>query len=268
MADSTFETEMEARGGQPAPIVAGPIFAWPPRPVVLAKYLFGIPGYFLPMNILYMGTCRLQLVLADPGPRDHEEFWRDWVAIIYGRNLALTLLVFGGLHWRFYMHSAQGDRFMLNRKEPTVSHRRFLFGNQVRENIFWTAGSAVIVWTAYEVDLWAFANGYIPMLNWEEHPVYFVLLFCAIPIIRDAHFISCTGCCITAGSIAQCISCTTRTWTLARGPACRCTRLNTFFILVAHYCIGSCCPIRFMSYSTCRQPALHRRWAMSAITSG
>ena len=26
------------------------------------------------------------------------------------------------------------------------------------------------------------------MLNWEEHPVYFVLLFCAIPIIRDAHF--------------------------------------------------------------------------------
>ena len=47
----------------------------------------------------------------------------------------------------------------------------------------------MIVWTAYEVvTLWAFANGYIPLLNWEEHPVYFVLLFCAIPIIRDAHF--------------------------------------------------------------------------------
>ena len=45
------------------------------------------------------------------------------------------------------------------------------------------------VWSAYEVvTLWAFANGYIPTLNWEAHPVYFVLLFCAIPLIRDAHF--------------------------------------------------------------------------------
>jgi sterol desaturase/sphingolipid hydroxylase (fatty acid hydroxylase superfamily) len=116
-------------------------------------------------------------------------FQWDWVAIVYGRNLGLTFLVFGGLHWRFYTRSAQGERFMLNRKAPTVSHPRFLFGNQVRENMFWTAGSAVAVWSAYEVvTLWAFANGYIPMLNWEAHPVYFVALFCAIPIIRDAHF--------------------------------------------------------------------------------
>ncbi len=26
------------------------------------------------------------------------------------------------------------------------------------------------------------------MLSWEAHPIYFVLLFCAIPMIRDAHF--------------------------------------------------------------------------------
>ena len=26
------------------------------------------------------------------------------------------------------------------------------------------------------------------MLDWEAHPIYFVLLFCAIPMIRDAHF--------------------------------------------------------------------------------
>ena len=136
MADSTFETEMEARGGQPAPIVAGPIFAWPPRPVVLAKYLFGIPGYFLPMNILYMGLAVVSWFWLTPDVATMKNFQWDWVAIIYGRNLALTLLVFGGLHWRFYMQSAQGDRFMLNRKEPTVSHRRFLLGNQVRENIF------------------------------------------------------------------------------------------------------------------------------------
>ena len=49
---------------------------------------------------------------------------------------------------------------MLNRREPTATNRRFLFGSQVRENMFWTAFSGVGIWTAYEVvTLWAFANG-------------------------------------------------------------------------------------------------------------
>ena len=190
MAETTFEAELEARGGPPdVPIVEPPVFVWPPRPVAMVKFLFGSPGYFLPMNILYMGLAIVSWFLLTPELTSMKSFQWDWIAIVYGRNLGLTFLVFGGLHWRFYMRAAQGERFMLNRKPPTAAHRRFLFGNQVRENMFWTAGSAVAVWSAYEVvTLWAFANGYIPTLNWEAHPVYFVLLFCAIPLIRDAHF--------------------------------------------------------------------------------
>ena len=190
MAETTFEAELEARGGPPdVPIVEPPVFVWPPRPVAMVKFLFGSPGYFLPMNILYMGLAIVSWFLLTPELTSMKSFQWDWIAIVYGRNLGLTFLVFGGLHWRFYMRAAQGERFMLNRKPPTAAHRRFLFGNQVRENMFWTTGSAVAVWSAYEVvTLWAFANGYIPTLNWEAHPVYFVLLFCAIPLIRDAHF--------------------------------------------------------------------------------
>ena len=90
MADSTFKTDMEARGGRPAPIVAEPMFAWPPRPVVLAKYLFGIPGYFLPMNILYMGLAVVSWFWLTPDLATMKNFQWDWVAIIYGRTLALT----------------------------------------------------------------------------------------------------------------------------------------------------------------------------------
>ncbi len=74
MVDSTFETDMEEHGGQPAPIVAGPIFAQPPRTVVLIKYLFGIPGYFFADEHPLHGTPRRQLVLADAGSCDYEEF--------------------------------------------------------------------------------------------------------------------------------------------------------------------------------------------------
>ena len=36
--------------------------------------------------------------------------------------------------------------------------------------------------------LWAFANGYIPFVSWEAHPVYFAALMLLIPLIREVHF--------------------------------------------------------------------------------
>lgn len=171
------------------PIRPAPVFVWPPRPAALFRFLFGLPGYFLPLNVLYMGLAIVTWFALTPELARMAHFQWDWIAIVYGRNLGLTFLVYGGLHLRFYILKAQGNRYMLNRREPLATNRRFLFGGQVRENMFWTAFSGVGIWTAYEVvTLWAFANGYIPMLNWETHPIYFVLLFCAIPMIRDAHF--------------------------------------------------------------------------------
>jgi sterol desaturase/sphingolipid hydroxylase (fatty acid hydroxylase superfamily) len=49
--------------------------------------------------------------------------------------------------------------------------------------------SAVPIWTAYEVlMLWAQANGYAPVFNWPDHPIYLGLLFLAIPIFHEIHF--------------------------------------------------------------------------------
>lgn len=171
------------------PIQAAPVFVWPPRPGALLKFVFGLPGYFLPLNILYMGMAVVTWFALTPALSRMATFNWDWVALIYARNLGLTFLLYGGLHLRFYILKTQGTRYMLNRREPLARQRHFLFGSQVRENMFWTAGSGVAIWTAYEVvTLWAFASGTIPMLNWEAHPVWFVLLFCAIPMIRDVHF--------------------------------------------------------------------------------
>ena len=190
MSDITAST-IAARGDAPpaTPIATPPVFVWPPRPAALAKFLFGCPGYFLPLNVLYMGLAVLTWFAFTPSLARMKTFDADWIAIVYAQNLIFTVLVYGGLHLRFYIRKAQGTRYMMNRREPTAEHSRFMFGSQVRENVFWTAFSGVGIWTAYQVvTYWAFANGYIPMLNWEAHPVYFVLLFCAIPMIRDAHF--------------------------------------------------------------------------------
>ncbi len=190
MAESSVGTISHRGDAPPAtPIQPAPVFVWPPQPLALLRFAFGLPGYFLPLNVLYMGLAILTWFALTPELSRMTTFQWDWVAIVYARNLGLTFLIYGGLHLRFYILKAQGTRYMLNRREPTAKQRHFLFANQVRENMFWTAGSGVLIWTAYEVvTLWAFANGYIPMLNWEAHPIYFVLLFCAIPMIRDVHF--------------------------------------------------------------------------------
>ena len=125
------------------PIRPAPVFVWPPQPAALLRFVVGVPGYFLPLNILYMGSAILTWFFLTPS-LDRMATWSwDWVAIVYARNLAMTFLVFGGLHLRFYILKSQGTRFMLSRREPTTRHKRYWFGSQVRENVFWTAGSGV-----------------------------------------------------------------------------------------------------------------------------
>ncbi len=41
--------------------------------------------------------------------------------------------------------------------------RKFLWGSQLRDNVFWSCASGCTVWTAYEVLMtWAYANGLLP----------------------------------------------------------------------------------------------------------
>jgi len=181
--------ELEEDWTPAVPIQNPPIFVWPPRPVALVKYVFGYPGYFLPRNIWYMGLALLTWFYLTPAMATMQTFQVEWVAWIYFRNLAMLFIVFGGWHLRFYILKGQGTAYKHSKNWPDPKHRRFLFGDQVWDNIFWSAVSGVGIWSAFEiVTLWAFANDYIPYLNWDTSPVWFCVLFFAIPLIRDAHF--------------------------------------------------------------------------------
>ena len=50
-------TKMNSEHGEwepETPIILPPLFVWPPRPMVVIKYIFGYPGYLLPWNLSYM----------------------------------------------------------------------------------------------------------------------------------------------------------------------------------------------------------------------
>ena len=75
-----------------------------------------------------------------------------------------------------------------------VNGKQFTLGGQIRDNMFWTLGTGVFIWTAYEAVLfWALSNGYMPLITFAADPVWFVALFFLIRCGKASIFMPFTG---------------------------------------------------------------------------
>jgi sterol desaturase/sphingolipid hydroxylase (fatty acid hydroxylase superfamily) len=189
--ETKFEGARTKRGdwAPPEPLRYAPILEWPPRPLAFLKWMFGYPGFFLPWGIFYMAVPTLIWLYATPSLEAMKTFEIGWVSYIVVRNLVLILLWAGSWHAWFYIRKAQGTDWKHTDRWLARDNPIFLFRNQIMDNLFWTIFAAVPIWSGYEVlTMWLFANGYIPFVSPAEHPVYFVFLMCAVPLIRDVHY--------------------------------------------------------------------------------
>jgi sterol desaturase/sphingolipid hydroxylase (fatty acid hydroxylase superfamily) len=176
------------------PIALPPTIAWPPRPMATAKWLFGFPGYLWPMNTLWLALTLLSWYALTPDLAAMREIEAWWIAVLFARNLALTTVLFGGLHLYFYVLKRQGDALKFNNQPLATGSKRFLFGDQVKDNALRTLGVGVPTVTAYEaLTWWLFANGHIgfgidpaaqPLLFWG----WFAALLFLAPVIHALHF--------------------------------------------------------------------------------
>ncbi len=166
-----------------------PLFRLPWKPLEVLKWLFGWQGLFLPYNLFYGLLAVVCWLYFTPSLARTARFEVGWIGEIFLRNAVLLLLIAGGLHLRLYVTRGQGTKFKYTNKWLATNDPRFLFRNQVWDNIFWNLTSGCLIWTGYEaVTLWAFANGIIPTVSWREHPIYCLLLMLLIPLLRYAHF--------------------------------------------------------------------------------
>ena len=175
---------------QPAkrPEVA-PVFVWPPRPLAALKWIVFYPGYLFPWNAIYFVIALAAWAYLTPELSRMVEFRIDWIAEIYFRNVAILVLWVGGWHLRLYTFRGQGSEHKFNLKWLHEKSPTFLWGNQLRDNIFWNIASACTVWTAYEaLMMWGYANGFVPYVDWETQPVTFVFMLLAVPLWREVHF--------------------------------------------------------------------------------
>ena len=166
-----------------------PIFQLPLNFIKIFKWIFGIYGYIFPWNFFYGLIAIILWLYFTPSLSVMKSFDYNWISYLLIRNLILTIIVCGGLHFFLYIKKTQGNAFKYNGRWPEKNNKNFLFNNQTKENMFWTLCSGVPIWTAYEVfSLWSFSNGYFIFINWDTHPIYLALTFLIIPLFREVHF--------------------------------------------------------------------------------
>ena len=165
-----------------------PFYHWPPRLMQTLRYIAaswsptGVRCYILAWSVLAW-------FYLSPALERCREFKLDWIAQIWGRNLFIMLLITGGLHLYFYRFRGQGDEEHYDLRPLVKNSRLFLFNDQVRDNMFWVLTSAVGVCSAYEVlMMYAYANGFAPLMQYSDNPLWFIFLLFVIPWWAGLHF--------------------------------------------------------------------------------
>ena len=172
----------------PLPMKGIPVLVFPPRPLEALRWLFS-RGFFWSVLIPYGFSAVLTWYYLQPALERSATLQTDWILLMIARNLVLICFVAGGLHLYLYTFARQGATHKFDRQGLARNARQFLLGDQVSDNIFWTCTSGVLLWTAYEVFfMWGYANDLLPALEWRDDPLWFVLLFIAIPFWSSLHF--------------------------------------------------------------------------------
>lgn len=163
-----------------------PVFTLPPRP---RAFLAWLPSYFLPWNVIWLASAvgyyyavvPAPEVMASPG-------W--WIFRLFLANAVLVFLFYGAFELRLYRQRWQANRFKFNGRFP-ADHpsEAFLFKSQNAEGMIRTFGTAVPIWTAFQVlILWAMASGTVPWLTWAQNPFYLAALWLLLPVWHEFHF--------------------------------------------------------------------------------
>ncbi|HJM35621.1 MAG TPA: sterol desaturase family protein [Acidimicrobiales bacterium] len=173
MADTMRKPE---NGYQPSvPIRKPPLYAWPPRPLKAIRWL--LFGLYFPWGFLFIGLGIVSWNFLTPSSETMATLNLWWMGVIWLRNALLLSALAGALHWWLYIRRGQGQDFKFTERWLATSSRKFLWKNQVRDNIFWCLASGVTFWSLFEsLTLWAWASNRIPSVTWSESPIYLGLM--------------------------------------------------------------------------------------------
>jgi Delta7-sterol 5-desaturase len=190
--EATAAAPKPAPGGwhwRPAlPLHHSALGQWPPRPLALLRDLLGF--WWPPTGLtIWLALAIAMWFTVIPDMATCATLAWPWIAQVYVTNLVIMLVVVGGLHLHLLTFAGQGDEDRFTTRGMAKGDPRFAWKDQVLDNMTWSIASGVTLWTVFEVAyLWAYANGIVPGLTFDQDPVWFVLFFFVIPVWNDFHF--------------------------------------------------------------------------------
>ncbi|MDA9329999.1 hypothetical protein N8Z41_00155 [Amylibacter sp.] len=95
-----------------------PVFVWPLKPIRALKWVFSIPGYFVPWNLFYVLVGLLSWFYFSPPLEAYAHLNIKVFLIAFARNSVLVALYFGAFHYRLYTLRAQDLEFKFNPRWP------------------------------------------------------------------------------------------------------------------------------------------------------
>ncbi|MGI9311395.1 MAG: sterol desaturase family protein, partial [bacterium] len=164
-----------------------PIFRRPLRWRACARWVWD--EVIFPYGVFYLALAALAWHFWTPSMETMATLRVDWIAAIYLRNAALLTLVAGALHYVLYIRRRQDRAFKFDPRWPARDNRAFLWGDQVKDNMFWSLASGALIWSLYEsLTLWLYASGRIAPIAWHDAPLYFAATAIAIVFWGTLHF--------------------------------------------------------------------------------
>jgi hypothetical protein len=167
------------------PVPNSPVFRFPPRVRFVLNWFrrgwLALSGATIWVALAFAVYTWFQPSLA--------EWSVQAVGFMLLRNLALILIVAGGLHLWLWAMRQQGDWLKFDSRDMMRDNGTFTFRNQVLDNMFWSIAWGVPIWTLYEVIYFrAVDTGLAQTFQFSDNPVWFILFFWVILLWKGFHF--------------------------------------------------------------------------------
>ena len=167
---------------------AVPYYDWPPRPIKVLRRLLSAWSVW-DVRIYVLALSAITWHFFSPSLIRCQQFAFDWIAQIWLRHFLLIALLAGGLHLYFYTFKKQAKVEKYDARELNHKPEIFHFKSQLLDNVLWVILSTVSFLTVFEVlTMWAYANGYIELIQFTQTPLLFLALFLLVPVWTGFHF--------------------------------------------------------------------------------
>ncbi len=170
------------------PVGFYPFFEWPPNPKNWLRFVW---NYWLQKSdrTIFLVLSFVTFYLFMPSMEVMSILTPKWIMMVAVRDLALFLIVTGGLHWWFYMREGQGIDYKFDNQPELKKNKLFSFNDHIYDNMFYSIVSGLPVWVGFEVLLlWSFASGSIEIYQFSDNWIWFCLWFPLLQIWQSFHF--------------------------------------------------------------------------------